>query len=249
MAPIYVMAIITFLAAGGLWLGLGALMAGRHRKWAWVVLLALPFSPLINQVVKRPIMLAVNESLDLQPGQSPPLIYWVLALLLAPITEEAIKLAPVLFPPLARWVKEKGTALWLGLFLGIGFGLSEVGYLAWSIAQAPQYSQYPWYYFTGFAQERLMVVAIHGVMTAVAVLGIARGWWRGWLGYLSAIGLHCLVNLGALLAQAKVIPVVLASLWTMGVFAGLLLLLAPLYKANRALDQPSETILFQRSAP
>ncbi len=185
-------------------------------------------------------MAAVCDCL-VQSGQMPPLCYWMVALLVPPLTEESIKLSPALFPPLSHWVKEKGgAALWMGLFLGLGFGLGEIGYFAWSIAQTARYSDYPWYCFTCFAGERLVVVPIHGILTAVAVLGISRGWRCGWSGYLTAVGLHALVNLGTLLLQMKLVSSTVGGLWIALPFIGLILLFASICRKNRSPDSGAE---------
>src|SRR5439155_15052578 len=117
-----------------------------------------------------------------------PLWFIAFAFLLAPVFEEAIKVTPLLLPWVRKLVKGPDSALWVGLALGIGFGLGEAAYLAYAIAQSPQYASTPWYEFTGYLSERLLVCFLHGVLTAVVVLGLQRG--KGWavLGYLAAVG-------------------------------------------------------------
>ncbi|HEX5839979.1 MAG TPA: hypothetical protein VFY26_19235, partial [Anaerolineales bacterium] len=85
---------------------------------------------------------------------------------------------------------------------------------AYGVAQSPDYSQLPWYSFTGYATERLIVTFAHGLMTAIAVSGLHGGRAKALAGYLTALGLHALINLGAILAALKLIPVAVSSLAT-----------------------------------
>lgn len=247
MAPIYIMAILTTVAGGGLYVGLGVLMARRYRWLTWLVLVGLPLSALINLLVKKPVLQGLARTIGPSYPAGPPLWYWLFVLLLAPVTEEAIKAMPVLFPRIRRWAHEAGTALWTGFFLGIGFGLGEIWFIAWSVASTPQYAGIPWWQFTGFLNERLLVTLVHGIMTAVFVTGIARGRGHGWLGYLYAVGLHSLTNVGALLYQMKLIPASLAGLWTLFPVIIMVLLFTRMYHRHWAAEPPAETILFKRT--
>jgi hypothetical protein len=87
-----------------------------------------------------------------------------------------------------------------------------VGALAYGIAQSPTYNQLPWYMFTGFASERLIVTFAHGLMTSAAVLGLHYGKRNGLLGYMTAVGLHAMINLGPILLALKLIPSTFASI-------------------------------------
>lgn len=242
MEPIYIAALITAAVSGGLWIPLTRLMAGRYRHLVWLTLLALPFSALINLLVKRPVGMRVQ----MEPGGTPPLWYLAFALFLAPITEEAIKLAPALIAPIRRQIPNARAALWAGLFLGIGFGLGEIGYLAWRLAGTPVVAGLPFWQFTGFLGERLYVTLGHGVMTAVAVMGLVRGPWRGLLGYGGAVVSHALLNLGALLVQFRFIPPLAAQVWGQITVVGVLLLFGALYLRSRESEPPSAELVFFR---
>ena len=85
-------------------------------------------------------------------------------------------------------------------------------FLAYGVAQSAHYAAYPWYAFTGYFGERLIVCFCHGVMTAVAIAGLQQSKWRAFTGYLAAVGLHALLNIGAVLAQLGVISVTVTSL-------------------------------------
>jgi uncharacterized membrane protein YhfC len=96
----------------------------------------------------------------------------------------------------------------------MGFGLGEAAYLAYGIAENPTYNQLPWYLFTGFATERLVVTFGHGLLTSLAVVGLSYGGRKAVFGYLTAVGLHALINLGPILSALKLIPVTISSIGT-----------------------------------
>lgn len=242
---------ITLAATAALWIPLTRLMAGKYRHLAWLVAVALPFSALVNLAVKTPLLRTVVEASGVSTsGAVPPLWFLLFSLLLAPVTEEAIKLLPALARPVRRYLAEdRGAGLWAGLFLGVGFGLGEIGYLAWRLTGTPAVAGVPVWQFTGFLTERLYVTFGHGILTAVAVYGLARGWLRGLRGYAYAVLLHATLNVGALLYQLKLAPVQVAGLWGMGVFVGLILLFMWLQGQNRLDAAPEpEVVFFQRES-
>ena len=96
--------------------------------------------------------------------------------------------------------------------------MTEAIYLAYGVAQSPRYAGLPWYLFGGYFGERLLVSLAHGMMSALAVNGLSRGARQGVLGYLLAMGLHALLNVGAALFQ----------LGLMSAWGAQLLLVAPL---------------------
>lgn len=100
----------------------------------------------------------------------------------------------------------------VGFAVGVGFGLGEAGYLAYGIAQSPTYNQLPWYMFTGFASERLIVTFAHTLMTSIAVLGLYYGKRNFVLGFITAVGLHALINLGPIFLALKLIPPTISSM-------------------------------------
>jgi hypothetical protein len=212
--PITVMAGITLVASAALWGGLVYCFSGRDRRYLWLLLPGLPLSALVNQFVKRPLIVAVGEGAGVAPGLGLETPWWFLLFvwLVPPVTEEAIKLAPLLMPWARRGPTGRSCALWTGMALGIGFGLGEAASIAYGIARSPAYAGYPWYAFTGYLSERLIVCFCHGVMTAVAVEGLRAGWGRALGGYSAAVGLHALLNAGAMLGQLGVISMTWASL-------------------------------------
>lgn len=204
MAPIYIMALITLAASTLLWGGLLYALSGQQRRYLWLLLPGLPLSAVVNLLIKKPLATVVGDWANLPVGlglASTPIWFLVFLFLLAPVFEEAIKVVPLLLPPVHRLLTDRAGALWTGLGLGISFGLGEAAYLAYGVAQSPAYIGLPWYAFTGYLTERLIVCFVHGVMTAVVVTGLYRG--RGHIlwGYLGGVALHALANAGALLYQ------------------------------------------------
>jgi hypothetical protein len=214
MPSIYVMAGLTILITGLLCItALRSWMQSDHRS-VWLILAGLPFSFIVNRFIKTPIIVAVAgwTGIPLKLSAGVPLWFIGLIWLNAPIFEEAIKVLPAILLPRRRFLGEASQALSSGFALGIGFGLGEAAYLAYGIAQSPIYNQLPWYMFTGFASERLIVTFAHGFMTSLAVLGLYYGKRNALLGYLTAVGLHSLINLGPILLALKLIPASMSSM-------------------------------------
>ncbi len=213
MHGIWPMAALTLLVAT--LLGGGVLLAlSQRRRYLWLLLPGLPLSALVNLGVKRPLGILVGNALDIPPGLglSTPVGFLIFLFLLAPVFEEAIKIAPLLVPALRRLVSGRLSGLYVGLGLGLSFGLGEALFLAYGVAQSPQYADLPWYLFTGYAGERLTVTLAHGLLTALVGYGLARGWRGGGRGYLAAVGLHALLNSGAMLYQLGLIGAGLTQL-------------------------------------
>jgi uncharacterized membrane protein YhfC len=186
-----------------------------------LIVAGLPLSLIVNRFVKTPVITAVAAWADipLKIGLDVPLWFIIAVWLNAPIFEEAIKLVPMVLPAARVFLRDASRSLWAGLALGMGFGLGEAAYLAYGIAQSPDYNQLPWFLFTGYALERLIVTFAHGSMTALAAAGWYHGRRKATYGYLTAVGLHALINLGAVLLALKVIPAAASSL---GIYAAIL---------------------------
>src|SRR5579872_1516364 len=111
----------------------------------------------------------------------------------APLTEEPAKLWLLLFPWFRLRLRQQN-APYVGLAIGLGFGISEAWMIAGLISEEPQIAGIPWYAFgtlNGFMTERFMVCVHHGVFTAAAL----RLFHRAPLGgVLCAMGLHYLGN-------------------------------------------------------
>ncbi|MGZ9234453.1 MAG: hypothetical protein ACXW4E_02930, partial [Anaerolineales bacterium] len=181
-------------------------------------------------------------------GPDMPLWFIVLIWLNAPVFEEAIKMLPMALPASRMFLRDASTALWAGFALGIGFGLGEAAYLAYGIAQSPAYKALPWHMFMGFASERLIVTFAHGLMTSIAVLGFHYGKRKALIGYLTAVGLHALINLGPILLALRLIPGTVSSIATYAAVLGAFVIFQ---KKDRAAKQMSgtasqEIIYFER---
>jgi len=241
MPPIYIMAAITVVVAAGLWGGVIYALSGRDKGYLWLILLGLPLSALVNQFIKRPLIVAVGGAANISPGLGlgTPLWFILFLWLVPPITEEAIKVVPLVLPWMRRRLSSRAGALWTGAALGVGFGLGEALWIAYGIARSPAFTQYPWYMFTGYFGERLVVIFCHGAMTAVFVAGLYRGLGRAMVGYLAAVGLHALLNAGAVLAQLGVISATVAGITLMAPVA-LLFFIFERLRGNAARDPESQ---------
>jgi hypothetical protein len=69
------------------------------------------------------------------------------------------------------------------------------------------------YYFGGFITERLTVVFIHGVITAVTVTGFLKGIKGLLMSYVGVVFLHALTNVGVMLYQIKLWDATFASIY------------------------------------
>ena len=216
MPGIYVMAGLTTLVTSLLCITALNQLMQSGRRYYWLLLVGLPLSLIVNEFIKAPIIasIAAWTGIPLKLGPNVPFWFITLVWLKAPVFEEAIKILPIVLPTSRRFLHDASQALWTALALGMGFGLGEVAYLAHGIAQSPEYRQLPWYMFTGFASERLIVTFAHGLMTSIAVLGIYQGKRKAVFGYLTAVGLHALINLGPALLALKLISSAVSSMGT-----------------------------------
>ena len=253
MPPIYIMAMITLVASAGMWGGLIYACSGRNKRYLWWLLPGLPLSALVNLFVKRPLVVWAGETANIAPSQGLATPLWLIIFLwlVPPVTEEAIKLVPLLLPWAWQRLHSRTGALWTGTALGVSFGLGEALFIAYGVAQSAHYAAYPWYAFTGYFAERLIVCFCHGVMTAVVVHGLQQSKWRALTGYLAAVGLHALLNIGAVLAQLGLISVTVASLSLLAPVVVLFLIFEHLRRrAVLSQDDPegaAEVIYFRRN--
>ena len=180
---------------------------------AWLILAGLPLSFIVNRFIKTPVIVSIAAwtGVPLQLHPDVPLWFIGLIWLNAPIFEEAIKIFTVILVG-RRFLHEAPQALLIGLAVGMGFGLGEAAYLAYGMARIPTYTQLPWYMFTGFASERLIVTFAHGLMTSLVALGIYYGKRKILLGFMAAVGLHALINLGPILLALKLVPSTISSI-------------------------------------
>jgi hypothetical protein len=193
IAALIVAGAATFLYGGVLiWRAAPA----ERRLLVACYVLQLPVSMAMFYLVRLPLDRAVVHPL-LGDGT----VYWWGRLLYAPLTEEPGKLWPLLIPWIARAVTAEN-ATRVAMALGLGFGVGEIALIADFVLASPDMAALPWHQFGGFVSERFLVCLIHGLFTAMALLGWKR-WRAGFAGGL-ALGmlLHLLGNLPILLAAA-----------------------------------------------
>jgi uncharacterized membrane protein YhfC len=202
---IYITAAITLMISVAFWGWMIYLFTGHQKHYFWLLVLGLPLSTIANLIVKRQAIILVGQTFHVPPGLGLASPAWFLAfgVLITPLVEEAIKVLPLLLRPAWRMVTSRMNALWVGFVLGVSFGLGEAGFLAYAIAQNPAYNALPWYAYTGYFSERLMTCFVHGVLTAIVVIGIYRGGKYIWSSYLVALGLHLFMNAPAAMYQFK----------------------------------------------
>lgn len=166
-------------------------------------------------------------------------IYGFVKLFYAPLTEEPAKLLPLIFPLLRAKINKDNFVL-AAMALGLGFGTGEIWLVGSFISTAPQFSDMPWYYFTGFMNERVMVCLIHGAMTAVA-LNMLRS--KFIIGLLAAMIMHFLGNLPIYLTGINFGNLgtenwqVITQIWVVLFFIASLVILARLYLGTFKITQ------------
>jgi uncharacterized membrane protein YhfC len=245
---IYIMATITVLVSAVTWGGLIYSISNHNSRYLWLLLLGLPLSAVVNVAVKQPLAISVGHLTGVIPQLGLAIPWWFLLFLfmLAPLFEEAIKVVPLILPPVRHLLANAETALLVGMMLGISFGLGEAIFIAYGIVQIPAYASLQWYLFTGYAIERWIVCFLHGVMTAIFVLGLQRGGRWAAFGYLGAVGLHALFNIGAMLYQLGVASLTVAALSVYGDFVIALLIFATLLQKvsqkTRTSEQTSDVV-------
>jgi uncharacterized membrane protein YhfC len=250
MPGIYLMAILTILVTAIICIAALNHLTRSNRQTDWLVLAGFPFSFIVNRLIKVPVItgLAAWTGVPLKIGFDVPFWFIIVVWLNAPIFEEAIKLLPLLIPASRVFLRDTAQALWAGLALGFGFGLGEAAYLAYGIAQSPAYNTLPWYAFTGFASERLIVTFGHGLLTSAAVLGLHYRRKRALFGYLTAVGLHALINLGPILLALKLVPGTVSSVISYSAIIGALIIFQKNERIvkKRSGFEPKEIIYFER---
>jgi hypothetical protein len=145
-----------------------------------------------------------------------------------------------------RRMIDRSSALWIGMAFGMGFGVGEIWYLAWGFSIVPEFAGYPFYYFVGFISERVAVVFIHGVMTAVVVTGFMEGRKRLLMGYVRAVLLHAITNIGAIFYQLKFWDETFASLYLVLPTLVAFFIFEHLRKKGLMDQMHEETVLFSR---
>ena len=252
MPGIYLTALLTLCLSAFLAVVYLKVMSGQPRRYLWLLLVGLPLSAMVNLWVKKPLIVGVGQALNLPINLEPATPFWFIIFLwlVAPVCEEAVKLVPLLVPRIRAYLANPVDALWAGFALGASFGLGEAAYLAWGIAQSPRYAGLPWYLFGGYISERLIVCFGHGMLTAFITTGLQRGARPAVRGYLTAVALHALLNVGPLLLAMGLASIAVVQL--LFILAIILLLFLfdrlrrTLMKSPDAPDLAQEVIYFRR---
>jgi hypothetical protein len=243
MLGIYTMMLVVFAAGILTWGSLIFFLNGQKPRALWLLLPGLPLSALVNVTIVLPVVywVASRAGALMQTGGRAPGWFILFLLCFPPMLEEPAKLLPLLLPPVRRLVNSGRSAIWVGLTLGVSFGLGEAAFLAYNIAKAPANAALPATAFASYAFARWVSCLVYGVISAVFLMGIQRGGRRILAGYLSAVALHVFVNAAAILTQIGVLPESLVQ-WSflLDFFLAVLLLI---WLLRRTKSQPGGTNL------
>jgi len=207
----------------GIFSAIISLLIFYHKwyKYGWVgrdkailyVLASLPFSAIVSLAVKKPIrsylynVLGISKELSLWP-----LWFLLILLFIGAFAEEWVKMLPVLLNK--TLLKEKVHIYFSGLLVGLGFGIGEIGYLAYRFSRTqPQYAsgiKNLFLLLPGFGGERILSVLAHIIFTGTVGYGFSIN--QPIRFFLLAVLLHSVINFPAGLYQAKKIPPGLASI-------------------------------------
>jgi uncharacterized membrane protein YhfC len=214
---------------------------------------ALPLSPIVNLLVKRPILTYFRSVWGLEA--SPSLWPWwfaVIGLGVVGVSEESIKLLPLSWRPArARAVERSGVAM-LAMAIGLGFGIGEAWFIAWRLYQTqPQIAHLPFYELTGFAGERVLAMALHSILVSLPVSGILLTRGRFTQRLMGAMGLHCVVDLGPMLFQTKILSTVptaaLLLLTVVPLLSRSFKYLDPLLRSGKKCSLEAGRVMYRRS--
>lgn len=245
MPTIVPMAVLTLALSAALWCGMLYLYSGRTWHFVKLVWWGLPLSAAVNLLVKAPLGETVGRLAGIEPGRGTDTPLWFLLFLfaLSPVFEELVKVLPAALPWVRKHAADPDDAFFTGMALGIGFGLGEAIYIAYQVASSGAYEKYPWYSFTGFLGERLMVVFLHGFMTALFVWFAARR--KPVAGFGVAALTHAAVNSGAMLYQLGVVPEWAASAVLVAVLIAAVLVFEKVRpRAQHAAAGASDTVFY-----
>src|SRR5262245_49683408 len=187
MPGIYLTAILTTaIAVGIFWPLIHYLRLPAKERFLWLAaILALPLQPLAFYYVRVPL----DHWLAAYLGSKSVAYTW-LRTFYAPLTEEPAKLLMLLIPAIICDIRPENFVRY-ALAIGVGFGIGEMWFLANRLAHDPAWAAMPFYQFSGYFLERLMVCVCHSAFLAVALWRLRRGFVFGVLG---AMALHWLGN-------------------------------------------------------
>ena len=189
------------------------LMNGKKSFYVFLVI-GLPLSPLVNLCIKKPVFGYLLATFNLQESPKKwPLWFGLIVLIIVGVTEELIKVLPLVFKRFNALVTDKKNAFSIASFLGLGFGIGEIWYLAWSIhIKDPKIAALPFYMLSGFTSERALAVLSHIVFLMFPLFGLLEGTRGFTLGLSIGILLHSVFDTIAMLYQMDIISVGIASI-------------------------------------
>jgi hypothetical protein len=204
MGLIIMAAITIAIALGGLVVLL--IRAADWRPLAIAFAVALPLEPLMFVVVRLPLDGFLRTTFGMTGWVA------IASLFYAPLTEEPAKWATAFVPAVRDAITR--IPVQVALAVGLGFGIGEIGFLAYAIVAGPSYpsSNPPFWLFSGFLVERLEVCFLHGVFVVLPFVQLARK--RSFLlGGLAGMTLHFFLNFPIYLAQVDAFHLGVAT-WT-----------------------------------
>jgi hypothetical protein len=159
---------------------------------ALAFLVALPLQPLAFYLIRLPVDGLLRSSYGIAGWVA------IASLSYAPLIEEPAKWLTAAFPRVRDAIRQ--APVHVALAAGIGFGIGEIWFLARALTASPGYPDLPFWMFSGFVLERLVVCFLHGAFLTLPFVALARV--RSfWLGGVAGMVLHFLLNFPIYLAQ------------------------------------------------
>ncbi len=214
------------------------------KKVLLVLASATPLSAIVNIGIKRPVILYLFNAIGASHDASTwPAYVLIVSLLVVGLSEEAIKMAPAIIPFISKILsKSRYYKLAFSWIMGVGFGLGEAYYIAYAISLNPVYSGYPYYYFTGYMNERIVTCLVHGMLTVIALYGWPSP--KKIIGtYFIASIIHAAIDIPPALYQIGLMDIALAEISTMVI--GFISIVTFLFILNRARDEEFREVFYR----
>ena len=188
MPGIYITAFLTTAVAVAIFGPLiHKLRLPANERLLWMASgIVLPLQPPVFYFVRLPL----DHWLVAHLGSTSATYQW-LTTFYAPLTEEPAKLVPLLIPAIRRDINATNFVRY-ALAIGLGFAIGEMWFIAERVAQMPALGALPFYQFSGYVTERLMVCVFHAAFVSVSLWGLRRH--HLGLGLAGAMALHWLGN-------------------------------------------------------
>lgn len=163
-------------------------ISSRHDVSVLILafLIALPAQPIAFYFIRQPLHGALLQWLGAGG------LLTAITLFYAPVTEETAKWVAFLSPTLRNALRPDN-AVAIAIATGLGFGIGEIAFLAERLSRVPQIAALPFWSFSGFLFERLLVCFLHGAFVVWLFQRVAEGK-SFWPGALLAMALHFALN-------------------------------------------------------